>query len=80
MAVPTTRSDVLTPPPAPPPESLDHIVPLVYQELRAIAHRRLAAGGRDGTLATTGLVHEAYLKFVGPSQTSWSDRAHFLQR
>ncbi|MDB4892433.1 MAG: sigma factor, ECF-like family protein, partial [Gemmatimonadetes bacterium] len=42
--------------------SLDRIMPLVYDELRLIAHRqRVARGGGAGTLQTTGLVHEAYL-------------------
>ena len=49
---------------------------VAYQELRAIAHRRLA--GRGGTLSTTALVHEAYLKLADQPQARWSDRAHFL--
>jgi RNA polymerase sigma factor (TIGR02999 family) len=59
-------------------EALDRILPLVYQELRAIAHRRLAARESTGTLVTTGLVHEAYLKLVDQSSAEWRDRAHFL--
>ena len=59
-------------------EALDRILPLVYDELRAIAHRRLAAGNVGGTLVTTGLVHEAYLKLVDQSTAEWRDRAHFL--
>jgi RNA polymerase sigma factor (TIGR02999 family) len=50
----------------------------VYDELRAIAHRRLAARKSNGTLVTTGLVHEAYLKLVDQSSAEWRDRAHFL--
>jgi hypothetical protein len=42
-------------------ESLDRLVPLVYEELRAIAHGQLMARGGAGTLQTTALVHEAYL-------------------
>jgi RNA polymerase sigma factor (TIGR02999 family) len=57
--------------------SLDQVVALTYQELRAIAHRRLAAGGPGGTLSTTGLVHEAYLKLVDQSRAGWQDLAHF---
>jgi RNA polymerase sigma factor (TIGR02999 family) len=49
-----------------------------YHELRVIAHRRLAARDRDGTLSTTALVHEAYLKLVDPSRPGWRDHAHFL--
>jgi RNA polymerase sigma factor (TIGR02999 family) len=61
-------------------ESLDALVPLVYQELRAIAHRQLGARGGAGraTLATTALVNEAYLKLVDQSRAGWKDRAHFL--
>jgi RNA polymerase sigma factor (TIGR02999 family) len=61
-------------------DSLDALVPLVYEELRAIAHRQL--GARGGTarpsLATTALVNEAYLKLVDQSRAGWKDRAHFL--
>jgi RNA polymerase sigma factor (TIGR02999 family) len=59
-------------------ESLDRLLPLVYQELRGMAHRQLAARGRGGTLQTTALVHEAYLKLVDQSRADWRDRAHFL--
>ena len=40
-------------------KSVDDVVALTYQELRAIAHRRLIARGHSGTLSTTALVHEA---------------------
>ena len=53
-------------------------MPLVYHELRAIAHQRLAARGPRRTLVTTALVHEAYLKLVDQSDANWRDRAHFL--
>lgn len=59
-------------------ESLDHLLPLVYEELRAMARRQLRAQGRGGTLQTTALVHEAYLKLVDQSRAEWRDRAHFL--
>ena len=59
-------------------KSVDEVVELTYQELRAIAHRRLVARGRGGTLSTTALVHEAYLKLVDQSQSGWKDRAHFF--
>jgi RNA polymerase sigma factor (TIGR02999 family) len=59
-------------------ESLDRLLPLVYQELRRMAHRQLAARDRGGTLQTTALVHEAYLKLVDQSRADWRDRAHFL--
>ena len=45
-----------------------------------MAHRRLAGGGRGrgGTLSTTALVHEAYLKLADRAGPDWVDRAHFL--
>lgn len=59
-------------------KSVEEVIELTYQELRAIAHRRLVARGRGGTLSTTALVHEAYLKLVDQSQSGWKDRAHFF--
>ena len=59
-------------------EALDRITVLVYDELREIAHRHRRAGGDASTLATTALVHEAYLKLVDQSRARWNDRAHFL--
>lgn len=53
-----------------------HLVGLAYDDLRAIAHRRLLAGRADG-LATTALVHEAYLKLVGSSGGEFGSRAQF---
>ena len=59
-------------------ESLDRLVPVLYHELRAIARQRLASQPRGGTLQTTALVHEAWLKVVDQSQANVRDRAHFL--
>jgi RNA polymerase sigma factor (TIGR02999 family) len=59
-------------------ESLDDLVAAAYEELRAIAHARLAWGGAGGTLSTTALVHEAYLKLAGQTPSKWHDRAHFF--
>lgn len=60
--------------------AIDEAVAFAYRELRAIAHRRLVAGGANGggTLSTTALVHETYLKLVDQSDAHWQDRAHFL--
>ena len=58
-------------------ESLDRLVPQLYDELRRIAHRHLARGG-PGTLNTTALVHEAYLKLADRSGPHWVNREHFL--
>lgn len=59
-------------------QALDRLVPRVYQELHAIAHRELARRGRPNTLGTTGLVHEVYLKLVDQARVDVADRAHFL--
>ena len=54
-------------------------MPVVYEQLRAIAHRQLTLrDGGNGTLSTTALVHEAYLKLIDQSRAQWQDRAHFL--
>ena len=59
-------------------ESLDDLAATAYEELRAIAHARLAWRGAGGTLSTTALVHEAYLKLADQSPSKWRDRAHFF--
>ena len=60
------------------PEALDSLMPMVYEHLRQIARRQLRVRGGDGTLNTTGLVHEAYLKLSDQARVSWSDRSHFF--
>ncbi|MBX3700218.1 MAG: sigma-70 family RNA polymerase sigma factor [Dokdonella sp.] len=52
------------------------LAPLIYGELRRIAHSRLAASAADATLCTTALVHEAFLRLLG-SKASFPDRGHF---
>ena len=59
-------------------EALDGLTALLYDELREIAHRHRARHRDDATIATTALVHEAYLKLVDQSRAHWNDRAHFL--
>ena len=59
-------------------DAMERLLPLVYDDLRRIAHRQLA-GERDGhTVSTTALVHEAYLRLVDHRNADWEDRAHFL--
>jgi RNA polymerase sigma factor (TIGR02999 family) len=59
-------------------DAWDALFPLVYERLRAIAHRQLR-GEREGhSFATTDLVHEAYFGLVGIERVKWLDRAHFL--
>lgn len=60
------------------PDALDRLMPLVYDDLRAIAHGRLAMERPDHTLDTTDIVHEAYLKLVDQDTATWRDRAHFF--
>ena len=59
-------------------EAFEHLLPLVYDDLRAIAHRRLEVERSDHTLQTTALVHEAYLRLVDADDVDWSGRAHFF--
>ncbi len=58
--------------------ALDRLVPLVYEDLRRMAHWQLDREGGGHTLQTTGLIHEAYLKLAGGGSVSASSRAHFL--
>ena len=60
------------------PEAVDRLLPLVYAELRRIAHRQLAAEAPGHTLSTTALVHEAYLRLADQSRAEWVDRQQFL--
>lgn len=53
-------------------------MPLMYDELRRLAHQRLRRGESDRSLNTTALVHDAYLKLVDVRQSRFQDRAHFL--
>jgi len=58
-------------------EALRALVPLVYQELRRLAHYYLRSERPDHTLQSTALVHEAYLRLIG-SQSAPQNRAHFI--
>jgi RNA polymerase sigma factor (TIGR02999 family) len=59
------------------PDAMERLLPLVYEELRRIAHRQLARERDEHTVGTTALVHEAYLRLVDQRRTDWNDRAHF---
>lgn len=59
-------------------DTLDRLMPIVYEQLRLIARRQLAAREPGSTLSTTGLVHEAYLKLVDQSRVAWRNRSHFF--
>jgi RNA polymerase sigma factor (TIGR02999 family) len=55
----------------------DRLFPLVYQQLRKAAQIGLQGERSGHTLSATALVHEAYLKLVGPRQVPWASRGHF---
>jgi RNA polymerase sigma factor (TIGR02999 family) len=57
---------------------LDELLPLVYEELRRLAHRYMAGERPDHTLQTTALVNEAYLRLIDVRQVRWENRAHFF--
>ena len=59
-------------------EAFDRLIPLVYDDLRRIAHRQLASERVGHTLNTTAVVHEAYLQLVNQATATWRDRAHFF--
>ena len=59
-------------------EALNQLVPLMYDELRQIAHQRLRREPANRSLNTIGLVHDAYLKLVDVRHAQFRDRAHFL--
>ena len=59
-------------------DTLDRMMPGVYDDLLNVARRQLAARERGVTLSTTGLLHEAYLKLVEQSRVAWRDRGHFF--
>lgn len=56
----------------------ERLVPLVYQELRALAHAQLAREGQVITLDTTDLVHEAYLRLVDHDRVTSNGRPYFF--
>jgi RNA polymerase sigma factor (TIGR02999 family) len=60
------------------PGAVDGMFPLVYDELRRIAHRHLTRESTGRTLSTTELVHESYLKLIDQTRVEWKGRAHFL--
>ncbi len=59
-------------------QALDELVPLVYDELRRLAHHYLRQERSDHTLQSTALVHEAYMRLAGQHPPEWRDRTHFF--
>jgi RNA polymerase sigma factor (TIGR02999 family) len=60
------------------PDGMEQLIPLVYADLRRIAHRQLSAEPTGHTLSTTALVHEAYLRMAGQAPDAWANRAQFF--
>jgi RNA polymerase sigma factor (TIGR02999 family) len=58
--------------------AFEALVPLVYNELRQVAHRYLRHERPDHTLQTTALVHETYLRLIKQGGNDFENRAHFL--
>jgi RNA polymerase sigma factor (TIGR02999 family) len=59
-------------------DALDQLMPLVYQELRRLAHARLRGERTVDVLQTTALVNETYLRLVATPNMSWVNRTHFF--
>ena len=60
------------------PDAMNRVMPLVYRELKRIAHRQLRAEPSGHTLSTTAVVHEAYLRLAEQSRVQWVDRGQFF--
>jgi RNA polymerase sigma-70 factor (ECF subfamily) len=58
--------------------ALEKLIPLVYDELRKMAHFQMARENQGHTLQTTALANEVCLRLLGGAEVSWKDRAHFL--
>src|ERR1700754_725361 len=58
--------------------ALEELLPLIYNELRHLAHNFLYRERTGHTLQTTALVHEAYLKLIDQRDARWQNRAHFF--
>lgn len=59
-------------------KALDALLPIVYKELRRLAHFQLRQERPDHTLQSAALVHEAYVRLVGLSPPRWESRSHFF--
>jgi RNA polymerase sigma factor (TIGR02999 family) len=59
-------------------QALHELLPIIYDELRRVAHQYLHSERAEITLQTTALVHEAYLKLIDQHSCNWQNRAHFF--
>jgi RNA polymerase sigma factor (TIGR02999 family) len=78
VSVPARTAPLLSFPELAGNQSLDHLIPLLYEELKRVAHRQLRLEAPGQTLRTTELVHEAYLRLVDQAQVSRRGRAYFF--
>jgi RNA polymerase sigma factor (TIGR02999 family) len=60
------------------PAAREQLVPIVYEELRRLAHHYMRGERTGHTLQTTALVNEVYLRLAGIDGLRWRDRAHFF--
>src|SRR6516162_9441695 len=60
------------------PKAAEQLLPMVYDDLRKLAAKRLAQEKPGQTLQATALVHEAYLRLVGTADPGWDSRGHFF--
>lgn len=63
---------------SPPAKAIQTLLPLVYEDLRALAAKYLSAERKNHTLQPTALVNEAFIKLVDQSRVNWQGRTHFL--
>ena len=59
-------------------QAVQDLLPLVYEQLRAIAQQHMNEERRDHTLQATALLHEAYVRLVGNDELNWDSRGHFF--
>jgi len=59
-------------------DALNELTPLVYEDLRRLAHYYMSGQRPDHTLQTTALVNEAYLRLADQTSPNWQNRAHFV--
>lgn len=60
------------------PKAADELLPLVYEELRRLAAKKMSRESPGHTLQPTALVHEAYIRLVGSEDKTWRGRTHFF--
>ena len=59
-------------------KALDSLMPMVYEELRRLAHRHMAREHGPRTMQTTALVNEVYLRLINERGMKWQNRSHFF--